>query len=126
MSVPNRIYKYPLSRGNANVLAATQEYKCAICGSNEDKLVVDHCHSTGFVRAMLCPQCNFGLGNFKDSTRHLLTAVGYLELHNFNISEAKEKGSMMEELDRLDRRAQQRAMNSHKELSLVDRLYNGK
>lgn len=43
------------------------------------KLVVDHCHSSGVVRGLLCHNCNRALGLLKDSTRNLESAIRYLE-----------------------------------------------
>jgi hypothetical protein len=51
--------------------------ECVICGNNGD-LVVDHDHSTGKVRGMLCNHCNRGLGHFRDSPMLLEFAVQYL------------------------------------------------
>ncbi len=42
-------------------------------------LAVDHCHTTGVVRGMLCHNCNRGLGLFQDNPSYLTTAVEYLE-----------------------------------------------
>lgn len=61
--------------------------KCHICqqrGFRIDKnqkldLAVDHCHTTGIVRGMLCHNCNRGLGLFQDNINYLLNAVDYLE-----------------------------------------------
>ena len=50
---------------------------CVICGSDE-KLVVDHCHTTGQVRGMLCGHCNRGLGHFRDDPTLLEFARIYL------------------------------------------------
>lgn len=58
-----------------------REKGCRICGLL-DKLVVDHNHSTGRLRGMLCSECNFGLGKFKDSKELLLKAFKYLESEN--------------------------------------------
>lgn len=51
---------------------------CMICGSNE-RLRVDHCHSTGKIRGRLCDNCNKGVGLFKDSPFFLKRAADYLE-----------------------------------------------
>lgn len=41
-------------------------------------LVVDHCHSTGTVRGLLCNSCNLGLGSFKDNPKVLESSADYL------------------------------------------------
>lgn len=51
---------------------------CAICGRTDRKLHIDHCHTTGRVRGLLCSGCNTALGKFRDSERILLSAVEYL------------------------------------------------
>lgn len=57
---------------------------CAICGSitsgyrGKKKLAVDHCHSTGFVRGILCMKCNKALGLFNDNIEVILRAASYL------------------------------------------------
>lgn len=57
-----------------------QEYKCAICGKQEDKMFhIDHCHTTSKVRGLLCQNCNIGLGFFKDNKDSLRKAIKYLE-----------------------------------------------
>lgn len=61
-----------------------QEGKCAICGekkpsSGRDGLAVDHCHSKGHIRGLLCTHCNHGLGKFKDSVEVLAKAIEYLK-----------------------------------------------
>lgn len=68
-----------------NKMLKNQNNKCAIC-KKEDKadkrqysLVVDHCHSTGKVRGLLCGNCNFGIGNFKDNCDNLNNAIQYLK-----------------------------------------------
>jgi hypothetical protein len=56
---------------------------CKICGkSQEKKLAVDHCHSTGKIRDLLCSKCNIGLGHFFDDPEILLKAREYLLSHN--------------------------------------------
>lgn len=59
---------------------AKQGGRCAICENNLeiDKLNVDHCHTTNKIRGLLCDQCNYGLGNFKDNVSTLTKAIKYL------------------------------------------------
>jgi len=60
---------------------------CAICGKPEsrkykDKIVrlsIDHNHSTGKLRGLLCHRCNVALGLFLENTNFLSNAVRYLE-----------------------------------------------
>lgn len=54
---------------------------CAICGNPTPALEIDHNHTTGDVRELLCGLCNRGLGNFKDDPERLLKAVEYVRRH---------------------------------------------
>lgn len=38
---------------------------CWLCGANETRLVRDHCHLTGFIRGILCEQCNNYIGFYE-------------------------------------------------------------
>lgn len=58
-------------------MEAAQCGLCAICRQAE-KLFVDHNHEDGQVRALLCPNCNSGLGYFEEDEEILLGAVEYL------------------------------------------------
>ena len=51
--------------------------ECWICGST-DKLCIDHCHTTGKPRGLLCTLCNTALGYFKDDTNKMAKAIKYL------------------------------------------------
>lgn len=58
---------------------------CAICGGlckSGKRLAVDHNHTTGKIRDLLCGNCNGGLGKFLDSPELLLKAADYLKEHN--------------------------------------------
>ena len=77
-------YKYGITLDDYAEMAESQDYKCAICGKHhngdDDRLLaVDHCHSSGKVRGLLCMQCNVGLGNFNDDTDLIKKAIRYLE-----------------------------------------------
>lgn len=43
-----------------------QNGKCKICG-NSKKLLIDHNHSTGQIRGLLCHNCNIALGHIFDN-----------------------------------------------------------
>lgn len=68
-----------------------QDNKCAICkqketrmardGKSITRLCIDHDHSTGNVRALLCHDCNTALGKMKDSPELLMEAAYYLVDH---------------------------------------------
>jgi Recombination endonuclease VII len=64
-----------------------QNGSCAICHKVETTktprggkrmLSVDHCHSTGLIRGLLCNNCNKGLGCFSDDPKVMLAAISYL------------------------------------------------
>lgn len=57
-----------------------QEGKCVLCGETEENrmLSVDHCHTTGRVRGLLCGKCNRGLGLFRDNKELLIKASEYV------------------------------------------------
>ena len=75
---------YDLSAKQFSAMITAQNGQCAICKcvpSNKPKsggLHVDHCHSTGKVRGLLCYYCNTGLGQFKDDPDRLRRAIEYL------------------------------------------------
>ncbi len=78
--------RYGLTLDDYNELLKKQGYACAICGTphydeNGKRLSIDHNHASGFnaVRGLLCSNCNFGLGLFKDSSAILRIAAEYLE-----------------------------------------------
>jgi Recombination endonuclease VII len=82
--------KYGISWDNYVKLKANQGDCCAICkqtiGKN-NKIHVDHSHTTGLVRGLLCSGCNIGLGHFKENIESLKSAALYLEKYNLNFEE---------------------------------------
>jgi hypothetical protein len=88
---PNRqrrriLSQYGIDEETYDNLLQKQCGVCAICGckSNGRKkhFVVDHDHKTGKVRALLCTQCNAGLGNYYDKENLLRKAAEYLDSFN--------------------------------------------
>ena len=74
---------YGIALSDFNDMMAMQNNACAICGysdMSDPKIfpVVDHCHTTGKVRGILCSSCNHGLGKFKDDVTRLMLAAAYL------------------------------------------------
>jgi hypothetical protein len=77
--------KYNITLEEYNVKLKNQNHKCYICGldeiDNKQKLAVDHDHTTGKVRDLLCSKCNTGLGMFKENIDVLSKAISYLIKH---------------------------------------------
>jgi hypothetical protein len=65
-----------------------QGHKCWCCGVEHKEdgrygpLCVDHNHTTGDVRGLLCRRCNMVIGNVEESKELLTTLIDYLEVHN--------------------------------------------
>jgi hypothetical protein len=59
-----------------------QGYACALCGAanptGRGAFHVDHDHTTGTIRGLLCHGCNTGIGSFGENTNNLLSAIRYL------------------------------------------------
>lgn len=70
---------YNLTVEKFESILAHQNKKCAICEVIMAPPCTDHDHSTGKVRALLCLNCNSGIGKLKDSTELLRRAIKYLE-----------------------------------------------
>ena len=74
---------YGISLNDYNKIFAEQEGCCAICGKHQSEfelaLSVDHDHATNKIRGLLCPNCNKGLGCFKDNVKLLSEAINFLK-----------------------------------------------
>lgn len=76
--------KYGLSVEDYLSMLDEQNGVCAICEhtcASGNRLCVDHCHSTGRVRGLLCAHCNHAIGKLGDDPQVLRRAAGYLEEH---------------------------------------------
>jgi len=71
---------YGISLEDYHAMLARQGGACAICRRKFDQTpCVDHCHSSGKVRGLLCRKCNIGLGFCKDDLKLMRAATAYLE-----------------------------------------------
>jgi hypothetical protein len=86
-TVRNRHLKklYGIDLTHYDDMRKQQMFSCLICKEHEDTLkrglYVDHCHTTGKVRGLLCQSCNFLLGMAKDDQNILKQAIKYLDDH---------------------------------------------
>lgn len=70
-------------------LLLVQKGRCAICCKENragHRLCVDHSHSSGAVRGLLCHDCNRGIGLLGDSSARLRAAAKYLESYTVELS----------------------------------------
>ena len=76
-----RCSKHKIDLDTLHNMLDKQQYTCKICGikGTIETLFIDHDHSTGKVRGLLCHYCNTGLGFFRDSTSSLKSAIKYLK-----------------------------------------------
>jgi hypothetical protein len=82
---------YGITKAAVDAMSEAQSGACLICGDTAMpidprtkepyELAVDHCHDCGTVRALLCPNCNNGLGCFRDDPERLEKAILYLRRH---------------------------------------------
>ena len=72
--------RYGITAAEADLMLEAQGGLCAICRA-APAAHVDHDHETGAVRALLCFDCNGGLGQFRDDPAVLRAAAGYVEEH---------------------------------------------
>lgn len=76
---------YGITLEQLEQMRANQNNQCLICskffnlGWGKQGPSVDHSHSSGKVRGLLCHSCNTALGKFQDSIPMLQKAVEYLQ-----------------------------------------------
>ena len=77
--------RYGITQNDYEVMIAEQNNQCAICNTtepggrhNSGYFVVDHCHTTGKVRKLLCHNCNTALGLVGDNVDTLHKMINYL------------------------------------------------
>ena len=75
-----RLKRYGTTKSFYDELLKTQNNVCAICGgvSKKRSLSVDHDHTNGCIRGLLCSSCNSMLGYARDNVKILEVAIDYL------------------------------------------------
>lgn len=79
------ISRHGLTAEQYYAIRQSQGDRCAICrrewgrGWNGKGPHIDHCHTTGRVRGLLCGECNTAIGRFGDDPELLRRAADYLE-----------------------------------------------
>lgn len=87
-----KVGKYRMTVEDYDSLMRDQNGVCAICKKVSRRrntsrvnelapLSVDHCHSSGKIRGLLCGSCNSGLGMFQDNIEYMKEAIQYLQKH---------------------------------------------
>jgi hypothetical protein len=76
---------YGITRAQWELLWGVQKGICPIClrkmlrhGNKGLSACVDHDHAIGYVRGLLCHNCNTGIGAFREDVFALERAVGYI------------------------------------------------
>ena len=79
--------RYGITHQDYEVMLEEQNNRCAICETTDsggrhtsNYFVVDHCHTTGKVRKLLCHHCNTALGLVGDNIDTLHKMIAYLNV----------------------------------------------
>ena len=81
-----RWYAFGVDLEAQSAWRATQDDRCEVCwrelgeGKSGVAVVIDHDHTTGLVRGLICKQCNAALGRVRDDPEVLRRLVKYLSL----------------------------------------------
>lgn len=80
--------EYGLTQSEFDAMLSNQNHQCSICFSalHEKNTHIDHSHSTGKVRSLLCNKCNQAIGLLNEDTEILTSAINYLLKHKYATS----------------------------------------
>lgn len=89
--IPDSWGRHGFSQHAYDEMLAAQGGGCAICGrspqhrlrgrSVRTRLALDHDHTSGAIRGLLCERCNLTIGRFEDRPELLEAAAVYLRKH---------------------------------------------
>ncbi len=86
----NHHYKktYGITLDEAKQKLKDQGNKCACCDDEielgKGKGLIDHCHTKGHIRGVICFHCNVALGHAKDDIERLQKMIDYLNKGNIH------------------------------------------
>lgn len=76
------LFKFGITQAELDAMLEAQHNLCAICGNGHvgvgTRLHIDHCHSTGRIRGLLCGKCNTAVGLLDDSPERAEQLAAYL------------------------------------------------
>lgn len=87
-------FTYGITLEHYEELLRQQGGRCAICAvklQSGGHSHVDHCHNKGEVRAILCTNCNRGLGHFQENPEFLERAATYIRKHRQSVDLPEEE-----------------------------------
>ena len=80
---------YGLSWEEYELMYNKHEGRCAVCkiflqlapkqDDRDQSACIDHNHSTGEIRGLLCRRCNIAIGFFDENTDRMLNAAAYIK-----------------------------------------------
>lgn len=71
--------RYRLTPDQLQAMIDAQSGRCAACEQTRDQLQIDHCHTTGEIRGLLCRNCNTAAGMAGDDPARLRAVADYLD-----------------------------------------------
>lgn len=79
-------HRYGIDLEEYEKMHVDQNNRCAICGdvggnTRASRLYVDHDHSSGRVRQLLCPKCNTAVGVIEQGIGRIKELANYLHKH---------------------------------------------
>ena len=84
-NIRSRAQRLGISPDEAQELIDSSGNSCPVCLKDYANLrdkCIDHCHTTGKVRSVICRKCNTGIGQLGDDLETILRAAAYLRTHS--------------------------------------------
>lgn len=79
-------HKYKMTSLEVDWMYFVQGGECANPGCSNEATVVDHCHTSGSVRQMLCNGCNTAYGQLAEDAQRM---AGLLQYHAQHVQQEK-------------------------------------